>query len=57
MELKKESIQMLRAKSKATSQVTFDVDYRRLNASFSDFQIFFCLFQKYSALKSNPVMT
>ncbi len=27
MELKKESIQMLRAKSKATSQVTFDVDY------------------------------
>ena len=27
MELKKESIQMLRVKSKATSQVTFDVDY------------------------------
>lgn len=27
MELKKESVQMLRVKSKATSQVTFDVDY------------------------------
>ena len=27
MELRKESVQMLRIKSKATSQVTFDVDY------------------------------
>lgn len=27
LELKKESVQMLRVKSKATSQVTFDVDY------------------------------
>ncbi len=27
MELKKESVQMLRVKSRATSQVTFDVDY------------------------------
>ena len=27
MELKKEDIQMLRVKSRATSQVTFDADY------------------------------
>ena len=27
MELRKESVQMLRVKSRATSQVTFDVDY------------------------------
>ena len=27
MELRKESVQMLQIKSKATSQVTFDVDY------------------------------